>query len=213
MRHDCKGDEPENGDISPRRPSGYIAIVDTAADSISIVDRMGNVRRFTGVMRDVALRGFRAHELQEAAAATREALAAAATAGRAKSEFLAVMSHELRTPLTTVNGFIDLLAHTAGLTREQRRYVQLVGTASEALLTVIDDILEFSKVESGRLKLEPRAFSPSALVHDTLEIRRGCAKCCSTFSTMPSNSPNRVRLQSKHRRNLRPTAANAFAFP
>jgi signal transduction histidine kinase/FixJ family two-component response regulator len=165
-----KGGEPENGAIAAHDPNGSIAIVDTAADTISIVDSVGNVRRFTGIMRDVALRGSRARELQEATAATRGALAEAATAGRAKSEFLAVMSHELRTPLTSVNGFIDLLAQTEGLTRDQRRYLQLVGTASNALLTIIDDILDFSKVESGRMTLERRGFSPSAVVHDTLAI-------------------------------------------
>jgi signal transduction histidine kinase/FixJ family two-component response regulator len=170
MRHDWKGSEPENGDISTHGQNGHIAIVDTTADSISIVDRMGNVRRSTGIMRDVALRGFRARESHEAAAATPEARAAATTAGRAKSEFLSVMSHELRTPLTSVSGFIDLLSDTQGLSREQSRYLQLAGTASEALLAVIDDILDFSQVDSGRLKLAPRAFSPSALAHDTMAI-------------------------------------------
>jgi CheY-like chemotaxis protein len=103
------------------------------------------------------------------------------------------MSHELRTPLSSVDGFLDLLAHTEGLTREQRRYVQLVGTASEALLTVIDDILDFSKVEGGRLKLEPRAFSPSALVHDTLAIilpaaaAKGLRMKCAIHGDLPES--------------------------
>ena len=142
MRLDCTAREPENGNVTADGPKGYIAIVDTADDTISVVDGAGNIRRFAGLMRDVALRGSRARDAREATAATQSATAEAAVANRAKSEFLAVMSHELRTPLTGASGFIDLLARTEGLTREQRRYVDLVGTANGALLTVIDDILD-----------------------------------------------------------------------
>ena len=79
-----------------------------------------------------------------------------------------------------------MLARTDGLTREQRRYIELVGTANGALLTVIDDILDFSKVETGQLKLELLAFSPSALVHDMLAIVR------------PAAAAKGLRLESTH---------------
>jgi signal transduction histidine kinase/CheY-like chemotaxis protein len=175
MRHDCEGSEPDNGDISPHGPSGYLTIIDAAADTIIVVDRFGAIQRFTGIIREVALRDSRAHHLREAAAATQKACSEATAANRAKSDFLAVMSHELRTPLTSASGFIDLLAGTDGLTRQQRRYVELAGTANGALLTVIDDILDFSKVETGQLKLERLECSPRALVDDTLAIVRPLA--------------------------------------
>jgi signal transduction histidine kinase/FixJ family two-component response regulator len=171
VRDECGGRELENTNTRGR----YLTIIDAAADTIIVVDRRGAVQRFTGVMREVAARDMRDHQLREATASTRAALTQAATAGRAKAEFLAVMSHEMRTPLTSASGFIDLLAHTADLTREQRRYIELVGTANGALLTVIDDILDFSKIESGQLKLERRAFSPRAIVNDTLAIVRPLA--------------------------------------
>jgi len=130
---------------------------------------------FTGVMHDVTLRNQQARELQNASEAAERARLEAEAANRAKTEFLAVMSHEIRTPLTSISGFVDLLARTGKLTRHQRRYVELVRTANAALLTIVNDILDFSKVEAGHLELEPRAFSPTSLVHDTLAIVRPIA--------------------------------------
>jgi signal transduction histidine kinase/CheY-like chemotaxis protein len=192
MRHDCEGSERENGDVSPHGASGYLTIIDAAADTIIVVDRFGAAQRFTGIIREVALRDSRAHQLREAAAMTQKARLEATAANRAKSDFLAVMSHELRTPLTSASGFIDLLAGTDGLTRQQRRYVELVGTANGALLTVIDDILDFSKVETGQLKLERLVCSPRELVDDTLAIVRplAAAKGLQLESTIHSDVPD-----------------------
>ena len=175
VRGECSEHELEDTNIHGRDPNDYLTIIDTAADTIIVVDRSGAVRRFTGVIGEVASRDRTAHRLREATAATQKARDEATTASRVKSDFLAVMSHELRTPLTSASGFIDLLAGTDGLTRQQRRYVELVGTANGALLTVIDDILDFSKVETGQLKLERLDFSLSALIDDTLAIVRPLA--------------------------------------
>ncbi|MGP8123880.1 MAG: ATP-binding protein [Xanthobacteraceae bacterium] len=144
---------------------------------------------FTGIMRDVTMRKLQERELQAAVAAAQQARAeaeaaiAAAQQARAdaeaanvaKTEFLAVMSHEIRTPLTSISGFVDLLSSAGRLTSKQRRYVELVRAANSALLTIVNDILDFSKVEAGLLTLEPQAFSPTALVHDTVEIIRPVA--------------------------------------
>jgi PAS domain S-box-containing protein len=91
-------------------------------------------------------------------------------ANRAKTEFLAVMSHEIRTPLNSISGFADLLATTTQLTPQQRRYTDLIKTASAALLAIVNDILDFSKVEAGQLELERRPFSLSGLIRDTVAI-------------------------------------------
>ena len=80
---------------------------------------------------------------------------------RHKSEFLANMSHELRTPLNSILGFSELLqAQTYGpLTEKQARYVTNIHTSGQHLLALITDLLDLSKVEAGKIELQPRARS------------------------------------------------------
>jgi len=92
---------------------------------------------------------------------TRELKAArdqAMEASRLKSQFLANMSHEIRTPMNGVLGAGNLLAAT-DLTDEQRAYVDILSSSGQALLTIINDVLDLSKIEAGRLELEPATFT------------------------------------------------------
>jgi signal transduction histidine kinase/CheY-like chemotaxis protein len=101
---------------------------------------------------------------------TRAARARAMAATEAKTEFLATMSHEIRTPLNSVLGFAQLLAARNDLPPDARRQVNLIDSAGGALLTVVNDILDFSRVEAGQVELLPQPTSASALLRDTAAI-------------------------------------------
>jgi len=88
---------------------------------------------------------------------------------RTKGEFAANVSHELRTPMNGIMGMLQLL-DTMELTQQQEEYINVAQDSSQALLNLIDDILDFSKVESGKLKLRPSNFSPRELAKDIVDL-------------------------------------------
>jgi signal transduction histidine kinase len=92
-------------------------------------------------------------------------------ASQAKSEFLAMMSHELRTPLNAISGGLQLL-NNASLTEETKEYVDLATLATNDLRHLVDDVLDFSKMEEGRLTLHPRPFLPKNLLNHLLDTFR-----------------------------------------
>lgn len=108
----------------------------------------------------------------------------------AKSEFLARMSHEIRTPLNGVLGMVELLKRTS-VTAPQRQYIVSIEDSAESLLDVIDDILDFSKVEAGKLQLDKTVFELNPFLHDVTESLRGLAseKGLMLSCAMPEGEP------------------------
>ena len=146
------------------------ATLNLARDSSGVPDSIVCVLRDAGARKADEATLVRARETAEAAQAKAE------EADRAKGEFLATMSHEIRTPLNAIKGFNELLADDEDLSAGQRRYVERVHGACRLLTAVVDDILDYARIEAGGVALEAAPFAPWALVADTTAMVRGLAE-------------------------------------
>jgi signal transduction histidine kinase/DNA-binding NarL/FixJ family response regulator len=97
---------------------------------------------------------------------------AAEAANKAKSVFLANMSHELRTPLNAILGFSSMLQRNENLSKDQRETLDIINRSGEHLLTLINDVLEIAKIESGKLQLEIMPFDLGGMVNEVAEMFR-----------------------------------------
>ncbi|MDR3476501.1 MAG: response regulator [Gammaproteobacteria bacterium] len=133
------------------------------------LDLESNPIRMSGVCIETTDRKEAEEQLRRAKDIAEVLAVEAEQANRAKSAFLAAMSHEIRTPLNGVIGMTALLMYTQ-LTHEQRDTVENIRISGEALLSVINDILDYSKIESEHLDLEMTDFNLSSLVQETVDM-------------------------------------------
>jgi PAS domain S-box-containing protein len=131
--------------------------------------REGFVRNDAGEPAELQSVGRDVTDRTESERALTEARDQADAASRAKSRFLAMASHEIRTPLNGIIGMSGLLMDTP-LTPEQATYVKAVKTSGDALLSLIEELLDYSKIEAGKIDLEHRPFALPAMIEDITEL-------------------------------------------
>jgi len=165
----------------------------------------------------IAIEGFITDisDRKEAEAALQKALTAADAASRAKGEFLSKMSHELRTPLNAVLGFTQILNRDESLTTQQQEYLGIINRASEHLLTLINDVLEMSKIEAGRIELHEQTFDLYNLLNSLEEMfqLKASSKDLQLIFNISQDVPQYIKTdESKLRQVLINLIGNAIKF-
>ncbi|MFQ5600053.1 MAG: response regulator, partial [Candidatus Krumholzibacteriia bacterium] len=155
-----RGGRAWRGEVLVERRSGEQYVEEMTLAPVR--NGQGVIRHFVAIKQDITLR-------KKAEAELREAHDAALEASRAKSQFLANVSHEVRTPLNGIMGMTALALDT-GLTSEQREYLEIVQSSAESLLSVINDILDYSKAEAGKLEVESVEFDLADSIRETLAM-------------------------------------------
>ncbi|MDZ7762284.1 MAG: ATP-binding protein [Desulfovermiculus sp.] len=142
-------------EVSIRTKSGHILPLGM---SISLLREGGRTIGSVCVARDLT-------QIKKTQAALQKSKEEAEAANRAKSEFLANMSHEIRTPMNAILGFSEALLHKVQ-GAQNKRYLQTILSSGQTLLTLIDDILDLSKIEAGKLEIRPEPINLWLLVRD-----------------------------------------------
>jgi PAS domain S-box-containing protein len=150
---------------------------------LPIRDANGNIVRWFGTCTDIT-------DLRQTEEALRRAMEVAEAANRAKDEFLANVSHEIRTPMNAILGMTELALETE-LSVDQRQCLTTVKSAADNLLGILNDLLDFAKIESGKMELDPADFSLRAAVGDTARAlaarahKKGLELICHVQSNVP----------------------------
>jgi PAS domain S-box-containing protein len=182
--------------------------INLRVNAIVVRDSQGKVLGITGTASDIT-------ESKKAEAALQQAKEVADAANKAKSEFLSKMSHELRTPLNAILGFTQVLARDSSLSHIQQEQIGIISRSGEHLLTLINDVLEMSKIEAGQITLNPTRFDLYHLLHSLEEMLKlkADSKGLQLSLHINSNIPQYVKAdESKLRQVLINLLGNAIKF-
>ena len=218
-----RGDRPYVTEFRIRWPDGEVRHIKAAGKAFR--DASGTLRRLVGVNYDITdikqaeeeLRRHRNH-LEELVAERTEALSVAVAdaqaANRAKSVFLATMSHELRTPLHSVIGFSRLLADSQSMTEEEKRNLGVINRSGQHLLTLINDLLELSKIEAGRITLQSTVVAVEGLLREVMDMLGARARQAGLHMTLDCHGlPAAVHMDgARLRQVLLNLVSNAVKF-
>ena len=203
------GNSPQSGWVE-----AHYRVLTPAGETRYLRDRMqvirdegGIVRAYQGIVSDLSIS-------KQTEIALKQAKEAADAGSRAKSEFLANMSHEIRTPINAILGFCDLLQ---GMICEPRScsYLEAIATSGRALLELIEDILDLSKIEAGRLELHSEAIDLRRLLQEVYQIfsQKATQKKLSLLTEIDSTVPDGIRSDEvRLRQILFNVVGNALKF-
>ena len=153
--------KPMINNIEKITPPGKEAVW-FSTTKIPIISEKGNIVGLAGVLRDITIMEMARENLRFAKEKAEES-------NKAKSQFLANMSHEIRTPMNGVIGMADILSYTS-LTPEQQTYLDIIIKSGNSLITIINDILDLSKIESSSLNLEKAPINVRDIMEDVADI-------------------------------------------
>ena len=168
----------------------------TSAKGKCLQDEEGQPYRFVGTITDITAK-------KEAEEELKMAKEAAEIANRTKSEFLANMSHEIRTPMNAILGFSDLLQ---GMTTDDRyqSYLQAIRSSGKTLMSLINDILDLSKIEAGKLQLSYEGINLRVLINDIQQIFsvKAAEKGIQLFATVDESLPEAIAFDEVRLRQI-----------
>ncbi|WP_373534012.1 PAS domain S-box protein [Microcoleus sp.] len=163
------------------------------ARGVPILNEDGSIREWVGTCSDI-------HDRKQAEFVLSKAKEAAEAASRAKSEFLANMSHELRTPLNGIMGYAQILQRSKILKEEERSRIDIIYQCGSHLLTLINDILDLSKIEAQKVELQPTDFHFPAFLQGVAEMCRIRAELKGIDFHFPSVSELPIGIRADEKR-------------